>query len=146
MKRIFSVILSIGIVLLCSCQQPDPSDVEKETVEGFILETLDGTDGYKKVNSITNMKENKHVLAARVRVIEDYYDSNGDYIKTEILHTFSKKNKMLQTIDGDDTREEVSGPLTIHLPDGVSSYSTSKLNEQQLEEIKKLVLEITKDL
>ncbi|MHA6484154.1 hypothetical protein ACX1C1_19870 [Paenibacillus sp. strain BS8-2] len=146
MKRIFIMMITIGVIFLTSCQQQDPSAIEKETVEGFIIEESDGTSSYKKVNAITYVKENKHVLIFRIRIIEDYYDASGTFVKTEIMHSYSEKSKMLMTNDRDEKRVEVNGPATINLPDDTAYYSNSKLNDKQREEIREHVMQVTGEL
>lgn len=95
MKMLLTLLMSCSIVLLCSCQNGEADSVDKETVEGFIIETMDKTEGlyevtgYKKVNAITYMKEDGQVIITRVQAIEDYYNNDGDYIKTVIYNNSS---------------------------------------------------------
>jgi hypothetical protein len=150
-KRQFSSwICSVWMVLvLCSCQ----SEGEKvEHVEAFIAENImmsaDGfsvSAGYKKVNSITNYEDNRGATQSRVRAIEDYYDSNGNFIITKVYDQSHKRLKNLQTEDTNNLEQKLDQPLTIHIPDD-HGWRPVQLTDEQKDEVKAHVMKHTKNL
>lgn len=150
-KRQFSSwICSIWMVLvLCSCL----SEGEKvEHVEAFIAENImmnaDGFSvpaGYKKVNSITNYEDNRGATQSRVRAIEDYYDSNGNFIITKVYDQSHKRLKNLRTEDTNNLEQELDQPLTIHIPDD-HAWRPVQLTDEQKDEVKAHVMKHTKNL
>ncbi|OME95020.1 MULTISPECIES: hypothetical protein [Paenibacillus] len=148
--RIALWICSVWMVLvLCSCQSEGE---EVEHVEAFIAENImmnaDGFSvpaGYKKVNSITNYEDNRGATQSRVRAIEDYYDSNGNFIITKVYDQSHKRLKNLQTEDTNNLEQELDQPLTIHIPDD-QTWKPVQLTDEQKDEIKAHVMKHTKNL
>ncbi|RSL29908.1 hypothetical protein D7Z54_28640 [Salibacterium salarium] len=127
MKRNFFImnLLIISIFLFGAC-----GNVEKiENIEVFVIETLEENDegfsettGYKKVNAITNIEESENHLETDSKVIEDFYDIEGNYIRTEIIHSNFNKSKVTQAEDGEERKEEIQEPSTILIPDDNIEY------------------------
>lgn len=127
------------VLVLCSCQ----SEGEKvEHVEAFIASV---PTGYKKVNSITNYEDNRGATMSRIRAIEDYYDSNGNFIITKVYDQRHKRLKNLQTEDTNNLEQELDQPLTIHVPDD-QTWRLVQLSDEQKDEIKAHVMKHTKNL
>ncbi|PZD97269.1 hypothetical protein DNH61_02615 [Paenibacillus sambharensis] len=143
------ILTMIILVLFSACHNGNQKMIEKETVEGFIIETteLNGetvkTTGYMKVNAITYIYESEHKISTRIRAIEDYYDIDGNYQKTIIFDNSIENNKMLLTKDTDEAKEEAVGPLTIHLPDGTTEFKSDELTAEQINDIREHVIKQT---
>jgi hypothetical protein len=137
------------VLVLCSCQ----SEGEKvEHVEAFIAENIimnaDGfyvSAGYIKVNSITNYEDNRGATQSRIRAIEDYYDSDGSFIRTKVYDQRHKRLKNLQTEDTNNLEQELDQPLTIHIPDD-QTWKSVQLTDEQKDEVKAHVMKHTKNL
>ncbi|MBD2843638.1 hypothetical protein IDH44_00425 [Paenibacillus sp. IB182496] len=138
------------LALLCACQSGDI--VENETVEAFGTETYTEqgqtleASGYKKVNAITYVKENKQYIETRIRAIEDYYDSEGNYLRTEIFDQSGRQSKWDGTVDSDEKRDEAVDPLTLYVPDAEEASSSRSLDEAKQAEIRELVESCTDQL
>ncbi|MFS0726614.1 hypothetical protein [Paenibacillus sp. 1P07SE] len=147
--RRYGLIL-IGLLLLAGCQQ-DPDAEEVETVEGFSIEEseeIEGyyeTVGYMQVNSITYHKMNRHVELSAVLIIEDYYDLNHQYLRTELVDTHYEKSKLTDAVKSHNNVQEAAGPLTIHIPPESMDTRPRDLNEEQLAEIRAHIFSVLKD-
>ncbi|MFF2752632.1 hypothetical protein ACFVR1_02600 [Psychrobacillus sp. NPDC058041] len=152
--RILKISLfTIPVFLLFAC-----GHVEKnEHVEAFIVETfgksvgpgpgLSEITGYQKVNAITNMQEGKNYLKADIKSIEDFYDTEGNYIKTEIKHTYHTISYVTNVVHGDNLKEEVQKPSTILLPNNKQdSFALINMTEEEKEQVKNHVLSYTEKL
>ncbi|WP_246939448.1 hypothetical protein [Bacillus pinisoli] len=97
------------VVMLSACANVDTKqDVEvfmaitfEEKEEGFGEQT-----GYKKVNAITTIEKSNHHLETDLKTIEDYYDLEGNYLKTTILHSQYNKSYVIHAKEGDDVRKK----------------------------------------
>jgi len=134
------------VLALCSCQN---GEEPVEHIEAFIVEdvmiTADGLNmpsGYKKVNSITNHEDNQGATLSRVRAIEDYYDSEGKFVKTRVYDQSHKRWKNIPNEDSSSQEKELETPLTIHIPDN-HSWTPVQLSDQQKDEIKAHVIKHT---
>lgn len=136
---------------MISCQSDTGNEeaVEKETIESYsIIESEMNNDGlyeqvgYTKVNSITYIKDNKHIIITRIRAIEDYYDLDDNYIKTIVIDSFYEKLKINHYITSYDKKYEVAGPLTIYTPDYDDLFSKVDLTRNESEEIRNHILAI----
>lgn len=148
LRQTGSWICILWIVLaLCSCRN---GGERVEHIEAFIVEdmmiTADGLympSGYKKVNSITNHEDNQGATLSRIRAIEDYYDSEGKFVKTRVYDQSHKRWKNIPNEDSSSQEKELETPLTIHIPDD-HAWTPVQLTDQQKDEIKAHVIKHTK--
>lgn len=144
-------LILIPTFLLIAC-----SNVEKyEHVEVFVVETMDEskseipyeTTGYKKVNAITNMEEGKNYIKADIKSIEDFYDVDGNYTKTEIIHSYATTSNVTNVTHGDNLKEVLQEPTTILIPtDEKGPFRVDDLTEEQKEQVKNYVQSYTDKL
>ncbi|WP_391121590.1 hypothetical protein [Psychrobacillus sp. L3] len=147
-------LLAIPIFLLFAC-----SSVEKyEYISVFIVETMEvdkgslypglsETTGYKKVNAITYMEEGKSYIKTDDKSIEDFYDTKGNFIKSEITHSYFTTSYITNVVRGDNLKEELQNPSTILLPDDYKGHSKSEnMTEEEKEQVKNHVLSFTNKL
>ncbi|MBY0161455.1 hypothetical protein H0178_37695 [Cytobacillus firmus] len=134
------------VLALCSCRN---GGERVEHIEAFIVEdmmiTAEGLyvpSGYKKVNSITNHEDNQGATLSRVRAIEDYYDSEGKFMKTRVYDQSHKRWKNIPNEDSSSQEKELEKPLTIHIPDD-HGWKPAQLTDQQKDEIKAHVIKHT---
>ena len=145
MKKTMNLVASMSFVifLLSAC-----GNVEKvEHIEVYMAETMERNDvghfentGYKKVNAITTIEEGKNYLKTEVKAIEDYYDTAGKYIKTEVKHsTFNKS--LITLVEDENTRsEELQEASTILLPkDHLKIDHLDNLTKVEQEKVKEHV-------
>lgn len=146
MNLIRVVLASVVILLLSAC-----GNVEKvEHIEVFIAETMKQNDegpfentGYKKVNAITTIEEGKNYLKTDIKANEDFYDTNGKYIKTEIKHSTFNKSHITLVEDEKIRNEELHEPSTILLPkDMLKTYQLDNLTKVEEEKVKEHVQSI----
>lgn len=146
MKSNFLIIssLMISIFLLSAC-----SNVEKvQHIEVFVTETSEQNDegffettGYKKVNSITRIEEGKNHIKTDIKAIEDFYDTEGNYLRTEIIHSSFNKSNVTQAEDGENRKEELQEPSTVLIPDeNIEQFKLNNISEEDKEKVKEHVL------
>src|SRR5690606_6865098 len=122
------------------------TSVEKvQHVEAVVTETIEQnakgffeSTGYKKVNSITTIEEAKNYIKTDLKAIEDYYDPEGNYKRTEVIHTTFKKSNITQAVDSENRKEELLQPSTILLPDLTTPLDD--ITAEEKEKIKEHVL------
>ncbi|UVI29230.1 hypothetical protein [Paenibacillus spongiae] len=112
------------------------AEISERNDEGFFV-----TTGYKKVNAITTIEEGKNHIKTDIKAIEDFYNIEGNYIKTEIIHSnFSKSNVTLAE-DGDSRKEVLQEPSTILIPDDkIEHFQLENMTEEEKEKVKVHVL------
>jgi|GEM_PF-1909742 hypothetical protein len=107
-------------LLLSACSQSE----KFETIEVFAIETFDNNQndkglfeqtGYKIVNAITTTEEGKSHIKSDIKSIEDFYDLEDNYLRTEIIHSYSNKSKLLLTDEGNTIKETIYEPSTIFI-------------------------------
>lgn len=149
MKRVFLAIslLLVTIILISACNK-----LEKyEHIEVYVTEIVDKNDedvfetiGYKKVNAITNTEEVNEVLQQgknEIKSIEDFYDLEGNYIKTVIIHS------TFNGVSGEEHKEEIQEPSTILISDvDLEDFELDDLSEEEQEKVKEHVLSVVDDL
>lgn len=143
-------LLSMFIVLLClnACAQVE----SVKHIEAFIAETTSKDDkgfytktGYKKVNSVSIIRIGKHFAKSDVKMIEDYYDLDGNYIKTEISHTTLKRSNIHFEEDGGKQTAELHQPSTILIPDeNLENFRSSHLSDEEKALLENHVLSLTR--
>lgn len=140
-------VISAFVVLLSACS----NTVKVEHIEAFSIEIFseknkDGfyeQTGFKKVNSITAFAENKNYLSSDIKMVVDYYDLDGNYVKSEIVHTKSSKSHITMSEDGDNRKKELQEPSTIIIPDdNLQNFRSSALSDDEKKQIKQHVLNL----
>jgi len=112
------------------------TELSEKNEDGFYEET-----GYKKVNSITAHAENKNYIKTEIKMIEDFYDLAGNYIKSEITHTKFSKSHIMMTEDGDNQNKELQEPSTIMIPDeDIKQFRSGDLTDDEKKQVKQHVL------
>lgn len=121
-KKILIIVKTCLLMLTCLLISACGQFEKYETVEVYMIETFEDnqndegifeTTGYVIGNSITIVKEGKSNINSDVKSIEDFYDVDGNYLRTEISHSNAKKSKMLLTEEGKNLKEELQEPSTI---------------------------------
>ncbi|MFC4104164.1 hypothetical protein [Paenibacillus xanthanilyticus] len=110
-----------------------------EHVEVFIVETLEQNEagfyeaiGFKKVNAVTTIEEGKNHVKTDTKTIEDYYDTAGRHMKTEIVHSSLHKSHVTLAEDKDHRTATLEEPAAILLPDGESGpFKMNKMTEAE---------------
>ncbi|MBU8907515.1 hypothetical protein [Desertibacillus haloalkaliphilus] len=146
MKRKFMqmTFLVLIVFLLSACGRTETF----QHIEVFVTETSEQNDegyyettGFKKVNVITTIEEGNNHIATDIKAIEDFYDLDGRYIKTEIIHSEFNRSKVTNVEDGDERKEELQEPSTILLPDEtVDHFQLENMTEEEEEKVKNHVL------
>lgn len=72
-----------------------------------MVETLGADAGYKKVNDLTNVEEGTNYMKIKTRSIEDFYDKDGNFKKTEIISSDYTSSDITNVGHGDDLKEEL---------------------------------------
>jgi hypothetical protein len=123
------------IILLNACNNVETI----QHIEVFVVET--SQQGFKKVNAITSIEEGKNYMKTDIKAIEDFYDMEGNYIKTEIIHSTGNKTYVSPAIEGDTRKEELQEPSTILIPDEViKSFKIDNLTKDEEVKVKKHIL------
>lgn len=133
-------------LLISACSQAE----KYETIEVYALETLQDIQndqglyvktGYKIVNAITTVEESKTHLKSDMKSIEDYYDQNGMYIQTEIIHTYANKSKLLLTEEGNTQKAKLQEPSTILIsPNHANNFKLNDMSQEEKNQVKEHVL------
>jgi len=145
-------VFMLTILLISGCEKNE----RYETIEVFGIETLadeqndegifDET-GYKLVNAITIIEEGKTYIKTDVKSIEDYYDMEGNYIETEITHSYYSRSKMLLTEDGNTVKAKLQEPSTmLTSPDNAGHFKSIHMTQEEKDKVKKHVLAFMKKL
>ncbi|WP_020617912.1 hypothetical protein [Paenibacillus daejeonensis] len=148
--RIVAMLL-LGLLVIAGCQGNDEDAVEQETVEGFSSNEytlVDGyyePDGYKQVNSITYIKDNRHETVAVIVAIEDYYDADHNYIRSHFVDLQTQKSKLTYAESTRNHSQDIEGPLTIHIPEQDTEFRPRYLTEEQLAEIRAHILQVREE-
>ncbi|MFS0577387.1 hypothetical protein AB1K83_17370 [Sporosarcina sp. 179-K 3D1 HS] len=137
------VFLLISLLLLGACSKNEVF----EHIEVFSIETMDESEdpvipytlsGHKNTNSITYTREWRDKVKFEVSAIEDYYDTDGNYIKTVVFHSSGEHKKLHNQISGDKEEEELNEPSTILLSPEYKQTSL-ELTEEEKERVKRHV-------
>ncbi|OCT13357.1 hypothetical protein A8709_03650 [Paenibacillus pectinilyticus] len=139
-------------LLVSACSQTE----KHETIEVFAIETFDDHQndkgffertGYKIVNAITTMEEGKTNVKSDMKSVEDFYDMEGSYVQTEIIHSYSNKSKLLLTEEGNTHKDKLQQPSTILLsPDNFKNLKLNNLTQEEKDQVKEHLLAIMKKL
>lgn len=139
MKGIFLSfgLLIVSVFILSAC-----GNVETvQHVEVYMIETLEENDegiyettGYKKVNAITSIEESENHVETDIKAIEDFYDINGNYMRTEIIHSKFDESSITQAEDSEERRAEIQDPSTILIPDESMEHFDSEDMTKEVED------------
>lgn len=141
-------VFTFTIILLSAC-----GDAEKvQHIEVFVTDTLEQNaeglyepTGYKKVNAITTINVSKNYTRTEVKSVEDLYNREGKYIKTQVVHSQSYKSKVLDTDDGFNRKEELQEPSTLLIPDeDHEHFRSDNLSEDELNQVERHVQSLMK--
>lgn len=146
LKRIFLIVglLLVSVFILGAC-----GNVEKtQHIEVYVIEILEENDegfsertGYKKVNAITNTETSENHVETDIKAIEDFYDTEGNYIRTEIIHSKFDKSHITKAEDGKERKEEIQEPSTILTPDeSIEHFRLEDMTTEEKEKVKEHVL------
>ncbi|MGO4889550.1 hypothetical protein ACJ2A9_17530 [Anaerobacillus sp. MEB173] len=132
------------VFLLSACNNTE----KYQHIEVFVTQTSEQNDeslyettGFKKVNAITTIEEGKNHIATDIKAIEDFYDVDGRYIKTEIVHSEFNRSKVTNAEDGDEHKKELQEPTTILIPDEtIEHFQLENMTEEEKEKVKNHVL------
>lgn len=134
----------ISIYLLSAC-----SNTEKyQHIEVFAIETSEQNNegffektGYKQINVITTIEEGKNHVKTDIKAVEDFYDIDGKYIKTEILHYTYEKSKVTLVEKCEDKKVELQEPSTILIPEtNIDYFQLDNMTDEEKEKVKEHVL------
>lgn len=117
-------------------------------VEVYVIEILEKNDegfseitGYKKVNAITSTEASEKYVKTDIKAIEDIYDTEGNYVRTEIIHSNFEKSYITKAEDGEDRKVEIDNPSTILIPDeNIQHFKLDNLTKEEKEKVKEHVL------
>ncbi|WP_419872002.1 hypothetical protein [Candidatus Pristimantibacillus sp. PTI5] len=137
-------LLCIVFLLISACGKSE----KVEHIEAFATETSEQNDegmfvrtGYKKVNAVTIIVEGKNYIKSDIKMIEDSYDLEGNFIKSEIILSDAVRSDMMMSDNGDQTKTELAKPSTILIPDqSYEELESIKLTEEQKAQVKEHVL------
>jgi hypothetical protein len=133
-------------LLIGACSQTE----KYETIEVFAIETHGDSQndkgffertGYKIVNAITTIEEGKTQTKSDIKSIEDFYDREGNYIQTEIIHSFANKSKLLFTEKGNTFKKQIHEPSTILItPDHAKNMKLNNITQEEKAQVKEHIL------
>lgn len=146
MKGIFLSfgLLIVSVFILSAC-----GNVETvQHVEVYMIETLEENDegiyettGYKKVNAITSIEESENHVETDIKAIEDYYDTDGNYMRTEVIHSKFDGSGITQAEDSEERRAEIQEPSTILIPDeSIEHFNSEDMTKEEEDKVEEHVL------
>jgi len=146
---LMTTLLMLTVLLLSAC-----TTERFQHIEVFVAETSEQNEdgfyeptGYKKINAITTVEEGEHHVATDVKAIEDFFDTDGNYIRTEIIHSAFSRSKVTNTEDGDEHKKVLQEPATILIPaEARDPFHLEKMTEEERERVKQHVLSFTDTL
>jgi hypothetical protein len=142
------ILLGLAFILISGCSASEKVEhieafttvTDEENEEGLFVIT-----GYKKVNAISNIVQGKGYIKSDVKTIEDSYDLEGNFIKSEFKHSSGSKSSVTMHDDGDSRKKELKSPSTILIPDGHDEGAHSiSLSEEEKKQVKEHVLSYLK--
>ena len=146
MKRI---ILIVGLSLVSVFTLGACTNVEKtQHIEVYVIETLEENDkgfseitGYKKVNAITITETSENHVETDIKAIEDFYDTEGNYIRTKIIHSRFDKSHITKAEDSEERKEVIQEPSTILTPvESIEHFELKDMTKEEEEKVKEHVL------
>ncbi|WP_258234998.1 hypothetical protein [Paenibacillus agaridevorans] len=150
-KKLFTiVIMAMFILSLSACGRTE----KVKHIEAFVIETSEKNDegyfetsGYKKVNSVTVIEEGEKHIRTEIRMIEDIFDIEGNYMKTEAIYSKAYQSNLSFTDEGFEHREELVKPSTILIPDEKwERFKMQDLTEEQQSAVEEHVRALTEGM
>lgn len=143
--RVFRfLVLGIVMMLITSCSRTEVIRHYEVFMSDSMERKEDGnfeTTGYSKANAITTSESRKGFLRTDVKMIEDFYDLEGHYVKTVISHTRSHMSDISVTDGGFRLKKELQEPATIFIPENeFGSFSKKELSDEENEILKDHVM------
>lgn len=129
----------IGFIVIKANENVEvTTHIESYNIQEFELDdsNLYEETGYKKVNAITEIIEEGNQMTSKVSVIEDHFDSSGEYVKTivrydEFIHNEGTGSGLAKTQE-----KEVHTPLTLFVSD---TEGPTELTTDEKDQIKTLI-------
>lgn len=140
-----SLLMASIIVLLAGCGTNNTSGTNEENeektekIEAYIAETVSHEEGdYKLVNSQIILSGSGENIKVEARIIEDFFNEEGDHIKTRLLHS---------TAQNGDEEVFIDEPMTILLKNEPpeNGVVSEELSTQEKAEIKNHILKVFED-
>ncbi|OBZ12814.1 hypothetical protein A7975_14335 [Bacillus sp. FJAT-26390] len=143
-------LITAVFVLLSACGD----GVKVEHIEAFAMETSEENEegiyertGYLKSNSISIIVEGKNFIKSEIKSIEDFYDKDGNYMKTEIKHSKGGITQITEVENGNTLKKELLEPSTILIPDeNIVHVQRYELSDDEKKQLKEHVLSFMKKL
>ncbi|WP_143001381.1 hypothetical protein [Tenuibacillus multivorans] len=147
LKKISIVLLFFLMISGCDQEGMNHCDVaegegkiEHEVYTAITLDDDLDQDGYKRVNSNLLINDNEDELCVEVEEVVDYYSLDHEYLRSEVLSSYSRKDKLTKRQDEAEKVEEINGPATILLPDSVKGPDyPADLSEEEKQRVKEHV-------
>lgn len=143
-------LLTYVFFFISACGTSEKAEhIEAYTIEVYVENEkgISEISGYMKINAITTIEEGKHHIKADIKTIEDSYDTEGNYIKTEIIHSFNNKSNVTLAEEGDKLKKELHEPSTILIPDDkIKHFQSVSLKEEEKRQLKEHVLSFMEKL
>ncbi|WP_168119998.1 hypothetical protein [Paenibacillus sp. HB172176] len=144
----------MGIVLVLMLLSTACGSVERtEHIESFTIENSEKQDngmfevtGYKKVNSVSLIEESDNHMESDVKMVEDYYNSDGIFLKSIFTYGHGTLSKLTRATDSDEQKLELSEPSTILAPDlEGDNFKGVELTAEEKVRVKEHVLSFMED-
>lgn len=147
MKSWGQIVFMIFLLIFCvSCSSVETAtnievystEILEENAEG-IFEVV----GYKKVNALTVIESSDNHIDTVIKAIEDHYDLDGNYLKTEVLFSLFNKSMVTRVEDDREHIEELNKPTAILIPDEeLMDIRIKELTVKEKERVEKHILSL----
>jgi hypothetical protein len=158
MKKFLFVILGMCVVFISAfflLQNIDTFAFAKKDqitrIESFSIEVLEENGeklfdefGYKNVNAVSEIIENKKEIVTKVSVIEDYYDVHGTYLKTIVKVEEGSLNLGNGKSTGKVREKEFKQPLALFAYRNTVTILTDDEKEQVKNQVRAQVKKLPK--
>ena len=158
MKKMLLIIIGICVISITAVfliRNIDAFAFEKKDpitrIESFSIEVLEENGekfaeefGYKNINSVSEIIENKKEVITKVSVIEDYYDVNGTYLKTIVKVEEGTLNLTTGKSTGKVREKVFQQPLTLYAYRDTVTVLTEEEREQVKNQVKAQVKKLPK--
>lgn len=136
---IYMTSLIVGFIVIKANENVEVTmHIESANIKEYELDdsNLYKETGYKKVNAITEIIEEGNRMTSKVSVIEDYFDSNGAYVKTLVRYDEFINNSTTGRGLAKSQEKEVHTPLTLFASD---TEGPTELTNDEKDQIKALI-------
>lgn len=140
MKLIF---FTTTVLFLVACNEAEIETETYEEIEVYMtgFEKNGRITGYKRVNAITIKEVGEDFLKTDVKSVEDFYDSEGNYLRTEIKHSRSDSSKIFNKENKQTLTKEFEEPATILIPNDVlGQFDLPEMTADEKKQVKEHVL------